>query len=828
MRATTSAQLTELALADRKELVRVYVDDSGGTPVNYGEGASPNWVDEVTVREDQDQFSAQATVTLFREVDDGAGGSTSLAPMVEATDAITAGRDVRIDVAVIAQGDSVAAGDWQTLFVGQIDRVRWGGGDSRLIIEARDEGGVLLDTWIESVTDYGDDSTPEDMEAVIQEIIDNNVAGVTITTPTSPSFGIVQFNQQRMSVAQATRQVTDLIAADFRYRHSSGSTFLPTLTIPDRTKTTPDFTLTAADYFAVSDMELGTHGIRNAVEVIYDEDGNSGTAVVTNSISEYRRRYMLIDASEDPQITTSTLAATLATNVASDLAQPLATQVVECAFYWPVELGDLPQFSANGIHYTSDQNMAVTGFEHRFSSSGPATTVMRVRGRPSGGTARWIEAERRSSVTKNLYDPSWNIAVSAPAPTGTPNAVVGASGTLSGEFAGAINTQSWKVLGGTSAPTSASVAAGTTVNSRYADTSLVGTLASLTATEVGWVAGIAYSGPNATGTPGNVVYDAERFGPTTDGISDGDIVASKLTNQAKGFSSSVVFTPTTQNQVSWQAGTIYFHGGTTASIDAGNTGALIGSGARYIYYDGTSTLAVTSDVADLDNDESYILLCSMVIASSGQTAQVWPAIGTLNTGGAPNINADNISANSISANTIQANAVTTAKIDALAVTAAKIAAGAVETDKLDANAVTAAKIAAGTITATEIAAGTITAAKMATGALSASNIEAGTIAASIVVASSSFTASLATFTGSIRVSGGGNQAELQNSSLAFDSAATFGKSGSDAVISSGTGSVTFSQNTTPTVTGSRDGNAALADLLSELDSMGLITDSSSA
>ena len=404
MRTASAAQLIDLKARDRKELVRVKVANAADTLVDF----SSSFV-SATFSADLNAVAVSGTVTFWREQATG-----SLAPLMNSPAPIAPGRQLTFEVAVIGTGDSVAGGDWVMLFDGLIDDVGWGGSDAQLSVPVRDLGGVLRDTWIESESLYGNDSSPVVIETVMQSLLDDTLgsAVVTLNTVGDPDFGIVLYEQQRQSLDQALGAHRDLIGWDLRYLWDDGeSDFLLTFYEPDRAKSAADHTFSADDYFELNDVTQTSVGIRNVIEVRYADDV-SVTAEDTTSIATFGRRYMFLDFINNNQISNEASALILATAVLGDVSQPPLTHTSENALFWPVELGDLYEFAPNEVHYSEPQTVAVVGYTHNFGPDGN-TTSLQCRGAPSGGTSRWFKkgtiAKRKTEeeeefVTKTLAE----------------------------------------------------------------------------------------------------------------------------------------------------------------------------------------------------------------------------------------------------------------------------------------------------------------------------------------------------------------------------------------------------------------------------------------
>lgn len=228
---------------------------------------------------------------------------------------------------------------------------------------------------------------------------------------------------------------------------------------------------------------------------------------------------------------------------------------------------------------------------------------------------------------------------------------------------------------------------------------------------------IPFSAAAATGRDGTEAEFHIVIGVSGTMIPSGTIIADKLTDQGRRFSTDMVFSASDNDTVAWTTSTINLANGDTFSITGANTGNMVA--LTYIYLDrtvSTTALQTTTNFANVASDD-VILLCVANVAGDGsQKAFFIPGVGVFG------LNEEQLSPLSVSATIIQTNAVTTPKLVTNAVVAAKITAGAVET----------AKIAALAVTAAEIAANTITAAKMNIASLSAISADIGTVTAGLL------------------------------------------------------------------------------------------------
>jgi len=110
--------------------------------------------------------------------------------------------------------------------------------------------------------------------------------------------------------------------------------------------------------------------------------------------------------------------------------------------------------------------------------------------------------------------------------------------------------------------------------------------------------------------------------------------------------------------VAWTSGTIELANGVTYSISGGNTGSM--SAGTYIYFDSdvsTTTLNVTTTFGNAVGENAILLCYAEDSADSSQDAFFIPAVGVLG------VNEDRLSIGAVSTNIVQANAITSAKIN---------------------------------------------------------------------------------------------------------------------------------------------------------------------
>lgn len=131
-------------------------------------------------------------------------------------------------------------------------------------------------------------------------------------------------------------------------------------------------------------------------------DNTSKYAIVTSGDSavplrSYGRRFMEIAEASTSQINTASEASTLARSAYLDLSTPSVEQEVELPYFPFSELGDLYTFSANYVHYDTDQSLAVCGITHNLAPNQFRTTLI-CRGKPAGAYRSWLSREAMPGV----------------------------------------------------------------------------------------------------------------------------------------------------------------------------------------------------------------------------------------------------------------------------------------------------------------------------------------------------------------------------------------------------------------------------------------------
>lgn len=245
------------------------------------------------------------------------------------------------------------------------------------------------------------------LESLIQQVLNDNGLGslVTLQCPSSPSWMVKQYLQQRESVQSALQTMVDQLGWWIRFEWNSGlGKYELTLKDPGRTSSTVHKTLNEADEVECSQLSLDVWSIRNAVRVVYGDSSSRSPSLsptriaidVTDSasIAAYGRRFMEIAEADTSSIDSASEATRLANAVLSDLSTPVVGVGVSFAVDPYLELGDRITIPADGLRWTADQTLAVQSLTHRIGDDGARTSVT-LRGTPAARQSGWLMKDGR-------------------------------------------------------------------------------------------------------------------------------------------------------------------------------------------------------------------------------------------------------------------------------------------------------------------------------------------------------------------------------------------------------------------------------------------------
>jgi len=399
-RFITSEQLDFILNDNFSVFARVKIPDAAGIVREYSTRNGINWIQSISYEGNTDAPIGTATVKLWREV-----GDFSLAPLRTASSynadgpSIDAGRRITIDTACVPLGTvagAVLEEDWHTVFDGYIDTVNWP--ENPIVIEARDLGAPLYDTWFPQ-SNVITPTTPDDtIQAVLQTVLDDGQLDIAVLlyVPVLPDPAVLlgSFRYDIENVSDALQRIAQLNGWDLRYRWSDpDQMFRLTYKDPGRDKTEPDFVVTKSNYSKVTDLEIDRINIRNDIIIWYNDSDLPGMTFVRvsspTSIDRYGRRSMVIQEASDSPIQKADQATLMAQFAIFDIAEPYADKSVEMFYFWPLELHNLIRFQANLVHSDIPLDLSVMSYKHTIDDKG-ARTTFQARGKPGGHYFQWL------------------------------------------------------------------------------------------------------------------------------------------------------------------------------------------------------------------------------------------------------------------------------------------------------------------------------------------------------------------------------------------------------------------------------------------------------
>jgi hypothetical protein len=377
------------------------------------ENVDGTWVDlsdrllAADITDDVDQKTVTVVFTLAR--DSGDSNGASLSPLmagstlnVDDSDVyaplITAGRKFRFSVCCVALTASFASGTYHELVTGRFDKPSFAA--TQMTVEARDLGGLLIDTIAITDTTYGDEDDPGTALGVGQQYLDDNVGedAPTLVDESGTDFVVTAFRQVNVPVMEGLNSLaTKAGGLVVRYKYDAAGVSQLTMFDPLRDNTTPAVTLTPSRYIEIPLAAIDQTNIRNIIRGEYIDPVTGELSRITpdptdtDSVAAFGPRFMQIGSEMFEGLTGNQVLDVLNAALA-DLAFPKFDHEVTRLGFWPVEIGDVIEWAPNGTTYDETQTLAVVGYTHRFER-GTFRTTFRCRGTPAGSYADWIRRQ---------------------------------------------------------------------------------------------------------------------------------------------------------------------------------------------------------------------------------------------------------------------------------------------------------------------------------------------------------------------------------------------------------------------------------------------------
>ena len=344
------------------------------------------WLYYISIEDDIDRDVIEATVRLA-----SSEGNFSISPFVYEDTPLQVWRKIKIEACLLPTGT------WTNIFEGYIDSIEVT--QDEITVRCRDYGALLIDTFIEEERTYGTDNGTA-VEGEMQKILDDNLGSgvVSLYVPSSPNWYVKKWKQEKKSVMEALRDLTDQIGWLIRYKwDSSTNQWRLTLWQPQRSNSTPSLILSDTNFFSIKRLGIEVARIRNKVSVKYIDASTATLASYTaqddTSISTYGKRYMEINCGKTSNIDTSSEAQTLANNILADLKDPKLELEIELPFAPFFEIGDCIQVKKN-LLLNSDQTLYIDSISHEITNEN-ATTTLKLSGTAKYGQKKWLQIESR-------------------------------------------------------------------------------------------------------------------------------------------------------------------------------------------------------------------------------------------------------------------------------------------------------------------------------------------------------------------------------------------------------------------------------------------------
>lgn len=277
-------------------------------------------------------------------------------------------------------------------------------------------GGATVVSGGVTLTESGSTSTTGTaVETIMQQILnDNGLSWISLYTPSSPSWNVRPYKQQRESVLSALETLVEQLGWSLRVVYDNGTSALRLkFFVPPRSASSAVKTIAVDEEISIDDTSKSLGEIRNVVRVIYgdattpDADGAPIRRLLefsdAASITKYGRRFMEISEADASNIDTSSEATTLGQAALADLKDPIVSVAITIASDPYLQLDDLVTLQADGLHFSSNQTLAIAGIANSVDEKG-ATTKLRLRAAPSSGVLTWLGKDTRIAEQHDIID----------------------------------------------------------------------------------------------------------------------------------------------------------------------------------------------------------------------------------------------------------------------------------------------------------------------------------------------------------------------------------------------------------------------------------------
>lgn len=332
------------------------------------------------------------------------------------------GNLIRLEVLCVAPGEYGAhSTEWRRLWHGIIDDADPASdGSDLLTVLGRCQMGRWVDKQIEVLTTTTDG---QNFGFTVPALTDGVAIGYIQTQAwtgdpdTLHTYNVIGadpplandafWQEGKVSLYSAMQKFSVQAGYDLRGRWQSsiltGESYAMILYDPERDRVTPDWTFPANIIDRVRNLPISRRNIRNRCYVTPADTARvPAMAEDTVSQGQYRLNTMFISEDKSSLIIDATQAAALAAFAVSDLAQPKASLEAERGLFWPIQINELVEFGANGVHIDSATMLAVSGFTHTGDAEGHASTALRTRKFPAAANKYWRDQMAKKQYTATI------------------------------------------------------------------------------------------------------------------------------------------------------------------------------------------------------------------------------------------------------------------------------------------------------------------------------------------------------------------------------------------------------------------------------------------
>lgn len=221
--------------------------------------------------------------------------------------------------------------------------------------------------------------------------------------PVPSQFMITPYEVQYKTVWEAIQDIATQRGWYLGFKMVNGEWKLSFLE-PPRSKTTPDWILTADDDIYTQDLTISAKDVRNLIKITYRDKstGKRESVIVEDEASQARHGLMAmeIEEADTSNIDTEEEALKMANSALHDLSSQTATTNINMPLFMDIDLFDIIAVENQFLSSTVDL-FAVDSVSHSWSK-GKMRTDLICSGKVVGGKKRWLMKETRAGRSEPI------------------------------------------------------------------------------------------------------------------------------------------------------------------------------------------------------------------------------------------------------------------------------------------------------------------------------------------------------------------------------------------------------------------------------------------